>query len=100
MTQKKKPAGKRAGDRLAAGHGSDFNRKSTASEAQRRRILIALAGGPKTSYELRRLGCYQCPTRVLELRRAGYDITTTLVSIWDQDGYRHHRVALYSMGSK
>jgi hypothetical protein len=100
MTQNKKPAGKRAGDRLAAGHESKFNPKSTASEDQRARILAALATGPKTSYDLRRLGCYQCPTRVLELRRRGYDIRTDLVTIYDRDGYRHDRVALYSIGGK
>ncbi|WP_427183738.1 helix-turn-helix domain-containing protein [Bordetella bronchialis] len=96
--KKQKPAGKRAGDRLAAGHGSKSNPKSTASEAQRERILSALSTGPKTSYDLRRLGCYQCPARVLELRRRGYDIRTDLVTIYDRDGYRHDRVALYSIG--
>ena len=100
MAQNKKPAGKRAGDRLAAGHGSKSNPKSTASEAQRERIVSALQKGPKTSYDLRRIGCYQSAARVLELRRRGYDIRTTLVTIYDRDGYRHDGVALYSLGGK
>lgn len=98
--KKQNPALGGARDRLAAGHGPKFNPKSTATEAQRERILSALAHGPKTSYDLRRLGCYQCPTRVLELRRQGYDIRTDLVTIWDQEGYRHHRVALYVLEGK
>lgn len=73
------------------------NGKSTSGHAQRERILEALAVGPKTSYDLRRLGCYQCPTRVLELRRMGYDIKTERVQIWDAEGYRHSGVALYTL---
>jgi len=98
--KKQNPALGGARDRLAAGHGPKFNPKSTATEAQRERILSALATGPKTSYDLRRIGCYQCPARVLELRRRGYDIRTDLVTIYDRDGYRHDRVALYSIGGK
>lgn len=71
--------------------------RSTSADGQRARILEALSVSPKTSYDLRRIGCYQCPTRVLELRRMGYDIRTERVSIWDQDGYRHHGVALYRL---
>ncbi|ARP85778.1 helix-turn-helix domain-containing protein [Bordetella genomosp. 9] len=100
MTQKKNPTQGGAGDRLAASHGPKFNPKSTATEAQRERILSALATGPKTSYDLRRIGCYQCAARVLELRRLGYDIRTDLVTIIDGDGYSHSRVALYSFGGK
>lgn len=75
-----------------------FSAKSTASEAQRERILNALARGPKTSYDLRRLGCYQAPARIKELRdRFGYDITTTRVTLVDRDGYTHPRAALYSL---
>jgi len=72
------------------------NPKSTTTSAQRNRILEALRIGPQTTYDLRRLGCYQAPTRIIELRRMGYDIVTELVTIWDRDGYRHDRVARYS----
>lgn len=75
-----------------------FSPKSTASEAQRERILMALARGPKTSYDLRRLGCYQAPARVKELRdRHGYNITTTRVTLVDRDGFSHPRAALYTL---
>lgn len=75
-----------------------FSPKSTASEAQRERILMALARGPKTSYDLRRLGCYQAPARIKELRdRFGYNITTDRVTLVDRDGYSHPRAALYTL---
>jgi hypothetical protein len=77
----------------------DTDDRSTGADSQRVRIVQALTTGPKTSYDLRRLGCYQCPTRVLELRRMGYDIRTQRVTIWDADGYRHYGVALYSLGA-
>lgn len=69
-------------------------------EAQHATILRLLATRPHTSYELRRAGCYQCPTRVLELRRAGHAIDTTRVTVVDQDGFEHPRVALYSLSGR
>ena len=75
--------------------------KSTATEAQRERIIEALRLRPHTSYDLRRLGIYQAPARVKELRdRFGYGITTDPVVIVDRDGYRHARVALYTLISE
>lgn len=73
------------------------NAKSTANEAQRDRIIKALKRRPHTSYELRKMGCYMANTRVMELRRMGYDIRTERVSIWDDQGYPHRRVALYAL---
>ncbi|MGH8759723.1 MAG: helix-turn-helix domain-containing protein [Burkholderiales bacterium] len=98
-----KPAKKRP--QAAATAGADakgksrqrFSAKSTKSEAQRQRILAALTSGPKTSYDLRRLGAYQNPTRIFELRRAGHNITTSRVVVTDGDGFTHSRVALYSL---
>lgn len=75
-----------------------FSPKSTATEAQRQRILQALRGGPKTTYDLRRIGCYQAPARIIELRRMGYDITTEFVTLYDRDGYLHPRCARYHLG--
>lgn len=76
----------------------EFSAKSTHSEAQRQRILDALRRRPQTSYDLRRIGCYQAPARVKELRdRFGYMIETTRVTLVDRDGYRHPRAALYSL---
>ena len=72
--------------------------KSTATEAQRKRVIEALRLRPQTSYDLRRLGIYQAPARVKELRdRFGYSITTDPVGIVDRDGYHHARVALYTL---
>ena len=73
--------------------------KSTATEAQRRRILEVLRIRPHTSYDLRRLGIYQAPTRIKELRDRGYHITTDPVVVVDRDGYHHARVALYTLVS-
>lgn len=78
--------------------GQEFSVKSTHSEAQRQRILAALRVRPQTSYDLRRIGCYQAPARVKELRdRFGYRIETTRITLVDRDGYLHPRAALYSL---
>ena len=80
---------------------SKFSEKSTASDAQRLRILVALRSGPKTSYDLRRLGCYQAPARVKELRdRFGYSIRTDRVTLYDRDGFAHPWAALYTLVSE
>lgn len=73
-----------------------FHPKSTHSQAQRDRIIAALRIRPQTSYDLRRLGCYQSAARVKELRdRFGYRIDTQFVTLIDRDGYLHPRAALY-----
>lgn len=77
-----------------------FSPKSTGTEAQRQRILDALREGPKTSYDLRRMGCYQAPTRIIELRRKGFDITTEFVTLYDRDGYMHPRCARYHLSQE
>lgn len=77
-----------------------FSGKSTATEAQRERIVQALRRRPQTSYDLRRLGCYQSAARVKELRdRFGYVIETTRITLVDRDGYLHPRAALYTLVS-
>lgn len=73
------------------------NPKSTATEAQRTRILNALRRGPQTTYDLRRMGCYQAPARIIELRRMGYDILTEFVTLYDRDGYEHRNCARYHL---
>ncbi|WP_326537024.1 helix-turn-helix domain-containing protein [Pseudorhodoferax sp.] len=83
---------------LKTGKSEGYYSKSPSSEAQRQRILAALLVRPQTSYDLRRLGCYQAPARIKELRdRFGYVIETTRVTLWDRDGYPHPRAALYSL---
>jgi hypothetical protein len=72
--------------------------KSTSTEAQRIRILAELRASPKTSYDLRRVGCYQAPTRIWELINIfGCQIESDRVTVVDQDGYTHSGVALYSL---
>jgi len=78
-----------------------FSEKSTATEAQRQRIIEALRRRPHTSYDLRRLGIYQAPARIKELRdRFGYSIATDFVTLVDRDGYWHARCALYTLVSE
>lgn len=87
------PPRKQGATRPASQHSA----KSTTGAAQRQRILQALRRGPKTSFELRRLGIYQHSVRIFELREAGYQIETARVSITDHDGYEHRGCALYSL---
>lgn len=74
--------------------------RSITTKAQRQRILKALRNGPKTSYDLRRIGCYQAPARIIELRRMGYEIKTELVTLYDRDGFQHPRCARYHLISE
>lgn len=100
---KKKPQG-RANDQGACEKNLTPDRiailrsKSTSGKAQRDRILAALRSGPKTSYDLRKLGCYQAPARVKELRDSlGYEIETQRVTLTDGYGYTHANAALYTL---
>lgn len=75
-----------------------FSANSTATEAQRQRIIIALRIRPRTSYQLRRMGCYQSAARIKELKdRFGYHIETSRVTLVDRDGYTHRGCALYTL---
>lgn len=74
-----------------------FTAHSTTSEAQRQRTIDALRVRPQTTYDLRRMGIYQAPARIKELRDRGYDIETQLVDLYDRDGYLHPRCALYEL---
>lgn len=76
---------------------SQCSTKSTASEAQRQRVLEALRVSPQTTHDLRCLGIYQAPARVIELRRRGFSILTERVTLWDRDGYAHRGAALYHL---
>lgn len=51
-----------------------------------RKLLDALSRGPATSHYPCRIGIYQCPGRVKELRdRFGYRIRTTRVTLVNSD---------------
>lgn len=72
--------------------------RSTATEAQRARILTMLRNGEKTTFDFRRAGVMQSSTRIFELRARGYSIPTVARrDLFDADGYRHTRVAVYAL---
>lgn len=75
--------------------------RSTETEAQEHRILAALRSGPKTTDQLRKLGCYQVSARVWSLRhKKGYEIDTELFNGFAADGYSHARMARYTLVSE
>ncbi|MBA3773999.1 MAG: hypothetical protein H0X13_16360 [Ramlibacter sp.] len=74
--------------------------KSTATAAQEQRILDALRAGPKTTDDLRRLGCYQSSARIFGIRARGYVIDTELFNGYAADGFSHARMARYTLISE
>jgi len=71
---------------------------STATEAQRSRILDMLRHGEKTTFDFRRAGIMQSSTRIFELRALGNNIATVARrDLFDAEGYRHARVAVYAL---
>lgn len=90
--------GNRAGAQGTDSKPSQCTDRSTAAEAQRQRIVKALQRRPQTTEDLRKLGIFQVPARVKELRdRHGYQIETARVTVVDREGYSHARAALYSL---
>ena len=73
---------------------------STATEAQRERILALLRTGPQTTESLRKVGIFQVSTRIFELRGLGHGIATERITLWDRDGFRHIGVARYHLESE
>jgi hypothetical protein len=74
--------------------------RSTSTQAQVHRILVALRRGPQSTDQLRRLGCYQAPARIFDLRAKGYIILTELFNGYASDGYSHARMARYTLVTK
>ena len=74
--------------------------KDTGTAAQEQRILEALRAGPKTTDNLRALGCYQTSARIFGLRARGFVIETALYDGWAADGYSHRRLARYELVSE
>lgn len=78
-----------------------YSERSTSVEDQLHRMARELRVGPKTTYEFRRLGCFQVAARVKELRdKYGYSIRTERVTLYDQDGYLHINAARYHLVSE
>jgi hypothetical protein len=71
--------------------------RSTHTEAQLLRIVTALRAGPKTTDELRALGCYQVSARIWGLRAKGFNIITDLFDGYAADGFSHSRLARYTL---
>lgn len=91
--QKKTPSVAAVGSLKKTQSSLKFSDKSTATEAQQRRIVAALQISPKTTDELRALGCYQVSARIWGLRAKGYNILTDLFDGYAADGYSHARMA-------
>jgi len=85
----------------SAASDSELTIYSSTGEAHRRRTLEMLQTGPKHTLDFRRAGIMQSQTRIHELRRLGYDIPTIArVTIHDDQGYPHRRVALYALAAE
>jgi hypothetical protein len=70
---------------------------STSTEAQEQRILEALREGPKTTDQLRAIGCYQVSARIWKLRQIGHHIETELFNGYATDGMSHARLGRYTL---
>ena len=71
---------------------------STATEAQRARLLDMLREGPRSTLDFRAAGIMQSATRIFELRARGYDIATVArAALADGHGFRHVGVAVYAL---
>ena len=77
----------------------NFSAKSTATEAQRERIVQMLRTGPKNTMELRRAGVMMPAARIKEMNdEYGYSIPTVdRVDLWDEWGFKHSRIAVYEL---
>jgi hypothetical protein len=81
---------------MQADGSADLASKSTATEQQRARIIEALRHRPQTTEDLRKIGIFQAPARVKELRdQYHFDIETVRVTVIDRESYAHPRAALY-----
>jgi len=80
-------------------NGSKFSAKSTLTEAQYERILAMLRTGEKSTIDFRRVGIMAPAARIKELNaRAGcYIPTVALRDVYDDQGFRHSRVAFYEL---
>lgn len=97
-TKKKTPKVAAVGALKKTQSSLKFSEKSTRTEAQQLRIIAALRCGPKTTDDLRALGCYQVSARIHGLRhRWGYEIATDLFNGYAADGYSHARMARYTL---
>jgi hypothetical protein len=73
------------------------NKFDTSIKAQRDRLLDSMIriGSVNTLFARDRLNIMAPAARVAELRKAGHQINTVPVEIYDRDGRPHCRVARY-----
>lgn len=70
--------------------------RDTSGGAQRARLLSRLKRGPMDTFTaIRELNICRPGARIAELRAAGFPIHTKLVTLTDDHGRTHKRVALY-----
>ena len=70
---------------------------STATEAQRQRVIEALRRRPHHTYDMRSKGISHPAGRVRELNKRGYLIVSDRITTTDSDGFTHVNVALYTL---
>lgn len=95
--QKKTPPVAADGAHKYQQSSAKFTDISTTAEAQQLRIVAALRVGPKTTDDLRALGCYQVSARIWGLRAKGFNIITDLFDGYAADGFSHSRLARYTL---
>lgn len=73
--------------------------RSTARDAQLKKLAALLALRPHFTYELRKMGISRPAGRVYDLQKLGFVIDRHRISSIDGDGFAHHGVSLYSLVS-
>mgnify|MGYP000843582973 FL=1 len=80
--------------------GSQTRKHHSTIPSQRERILAVLQSGKTlTSYEMHQMGIMGCNARILELRRAGYQIACIMEQVKNQYGQTVQR-GRYSLVSE
>ncbi|AVG14538.1 hypothetical protein CFN79_00865 [Chromobacterium vaccinii] len=77
---------------------TEANLNDTGTQAQCTRLLAALKTGPVTTFHARlELNILHPAGRVKDLRNAGHSIVTQYITLLDENGRKHSRVAEYNL---
>jgi hypothetical protein len=80
--------------------GRHFQGPGLGERARQCRVLLdALKAGPVSTLQARSLGLMSPASRVLDLKRAGWEVSTTMASVIDSGG-SPHRSGVYSLGEQ
>lgn len=71
--------------------------KDTSTHSQRIAILQRLKQGSLSTLEARQMGICSPAPRIMELRKKGYDISTTTRDEVDHAGVIHKGIAVYTL---